>query len=249
MSRVDDDKLVNQLARALKVVRENPKKATILAPLLYQPSPRLPTLLSKLEVYVAKKTPTKKERAAAGILVEQLMAATFAGLRYDSMDSFQSAGPQIDLLVNGSELTWQSVASFLRISAKRRGILVEAKATEEAVTTAQFLRLCALVKVNMPDIVSLGVFFTIKGAKGFPEDTRLRVVRDARLEQMLFMARHRLPVVVLDLDDIRMLNKPGALVQLLSAKIREVEACSGVRLPVVDLECMADLPNHLKGFC
>jgi len=247
MAKLTEDELINVLADALKLVRDQPKKAGVLAPLLYEPRARLPGLLQDLEVFVAKANPTREERVAAGILLEQLMLVTFAGLRYDTIASYQSAGPQIDLLVNGSELTWQSVASYLRIDPQRRGIVVEAKATEAPVSTAQFLRVCALMQVNLATTVSLGVFFTIKGATGFPDEVRRRSVSDARLEQMLFMARHRLPVVVLDLDDIRQLNAPGALVQILAAKVQEVEACTGMRLEMVDARCLPDLPDHLKN--
>ena len=94
--------------------------------------------------------------------------------------------------------------------------------------------------------MGLGVFLSLKGATGFPVPGKVeRKVHACRLRQVLFFARYRTPVVVLDWADCLELEKPGALVRLLRAKIENVEKipCEVGASPLSSIP----LPKHLQG--
>ncbi|RFP62854.1 MAG: hypothetical protein BJG00_002385 [Limnothrix sp. CACIAM 69d] len=245
----------------LKFRNENPfrdEKSGVdqLIPYLYQPKQELSGYLDELKVFLETEKPAKIEKQQAGYLLEKILLLAFMGLEgYSEIKSYQSASHQHDLLISGENTNkaWKTVceALCLRDSQKNqfyRGILCEAKAIEGSVSVNTFSRLCHIINMEFQDTVGLGVFFTIKGATGFPKrgDTRNRCVRDARLCQIIHYARSGKKVIVLDKDDIFELNQSGALIKILIRKIKEIEELTGLPTTSIDNVIDVDLPEHLK---
>ena len=100
----------------------------------YMPDSRLAGVLAQLSAYAKKAAPTDQERREAGNWLEQLACLAFAGLAgYERIESFSSAGPQIDLLANGSDSNWIFLCASLRVDESKRGMLVECKARKSKV--------------------------------------------------------------------------------------------------------------------
>ena len=216
---------------------------------IYQPDERLAPLLAEFEAYTRVAKPKKKELQRAGVLLEQIAFIVFDCVRgRGPIKSYPSAGPQHDLLVTGNEVGWESFVSYVRLDPSKRGVLVECKATKDPVGDPTFARLCAVLHHNFDTQGGLGVFFTISGASGFPRPgtPRQKHLTNARLRQVLFYARCRTPIVVLDRDDILTLGARGSLVELLESRIRDIEELSGVPVdpgPTSEI----DLPAHLAS--
>ncbi len=212
----------------------------------YVPDSRLAGVLSLLTTYVGKPKPTDAERRKAGDDLEQVACLAFAGLAgYERIENFKSAGPQIDLLASGSGSSWLYLCASLRVDTAKRGVMVECKARKTKVDDQDFARFCSLIR-GQEQSVGLGVFLSLKGATGFPRPGKPEgKVHASRLRQVLFFARYRTPVVVLDWDDCQELLKPGGLVRLLRAKIENVEKlpCEVPPSPSSSLP----LPKHLQG--
>ena len=100
----------------------------------------------------------------------------------------------------------------------------------------------------MPPQVQLGVFFTLKGASGFPKrDAKSGVAAagDAFLTQLLHFSRTQVPVVDLDLDHIRQLTVPGMLLEILEERVEALGMQSG-KPPHSEHPTEASaLPDHL----
>jgi hypothetical protein len=223
----------------------------------YTPDGRLPDFLQNLKEEVSKRennAPDSLSNTEIGKLMEQIAYLCFKGLEGNSViKSFQSAGPQYDLIVSGDNPIWIFLCEILYLKTGR-DFLVEAKATKNKIGDPQFARLCSLLHFNLNTTSGLGIFFTLKGASGFPEPgaiRRQRSLSDSRLRQAIFMAACKKPIVVFDLNDILELDKPGSLVQILIDKIRDVEQLSGYSIgPKIDeppYEC--ELPKHLTALC
>jgi hypothetical protein len=104
------------------------------------------------------------------------------------------------------------------------------------------------MEVNLFSTTGLGIFFTLKGATGFPkrdQESRQQKLSEARLRQALFHARTGKTVVVLDAQDIFELDKPASLIQILTRKIRDVEHLSGLVTEPCSDTLTVDLPSHL----
>lgn len=216
----------------------------------YTPNEKVVTqLIKEIELYVKKTKPTQAESKQAGYKLEELAFAAFYGLKgCCSPKSFQSAGPQYDLLITGEGPLWNVILSTLLPDANGATIVVEAKATKAPVSDQQFSRLCSIMETNMPKTSALGMFFTINGASGFPKvgKPKQRTVGAARLRQLLFYARTSKPIVVLTIEDIRYLAQNGSLLRILKRKIRDIEELTGLPTEPENIDEVV-LPKNLKA--
>jgi hypothetical protein len=222
-----------------------------IASYLYNPDPHISDYLLKLKEYLELTSPSGKQLRDAGDLLEQVATLAFCGLKgINSIKSFRSAGPQYDLLVSGDSFQWLFLQKLLYRDGQQRDILVEAKCTSEKVSDPQFARLCSLMEINLFQTVGVGVFFTLKGATGFPERNGIRQKKlsEARLRQALFHARTGKSIVVLDVSDIFLLDKPASLAKILIRKIRDLEYLSGLPSKEIygESEVEVDVPKHLE---
>ncbi|NJL40349.1 MAG: hypothetical protein HC899_29095 [Leptolyngbyaceae cyanobacterium SM1_4_3] len=242
------------IALGLKFLKKDSPESDELINWLYTPDSQILHYLNQLKTFLEIKKPTKEQRQKAGYLLEKILVLSFKGLAgYSEIKSYQSASHQYDLLVSGDNAEWEIVCDrlYLRDADKKqnyRGILIEAKAIGDSVSSPQFARLCSIMNLEFYSTVGLGIFFTIKGAAGFPKrgDNRVVCVKHARLCQVLFHARSGKKVVVLDKDDIFELDKNGALIKILIRKVKELEELSGLPTISVDEPVDVDLPDFLK---
>jgi len=244
------EELVQSVIEALALLDKNDPALDQLASYLYIADRRLSDYLAHLREFTQLENPTLSESKKGGELLEQIAFLVFQGLKgVTSLKSFQSAGPQYDLLVSGDQAAWLHVCNLLYLKENQRGIVVEAKATKARLPDKQFARLCSIMELNLSSTVGLGVFFTLNGAAGFPQtgSSRQRAIRDCRLRQVLFHAKTQKLIVVLDKDDIFELGRNGTLIQLLARKIRDLCELSGLpTTPICEPKEMIDLPKHLK---
>ena len=186
-------------------------------------------------------------RRECGTLMEQIAYLVLHGLRgVDTFKSFQSAGPQYDLVASGDNPNWLTVCKIFYLSTDYRDILVEAKARESRVTDQQFSRVCNVMSLNLRN-VGLGIFFTLSGATGFPSnpEKRQRSLKDAKLRQALFHAKTGKKVVVFDAQEIFSLGQNGSFPTLVIRKIRDLNENTGLPVQTIEME-EVDLPNHLQ---
>ena len=130
----------------------------------------------------------------------------------------------------------------------QRDIVIEAKAKNSKLPDKDFARLCSIMNENYTG-AGLGIFFTLKGATGFPDknsSVRQRKISDCRLRQALFHAKTGKFIVVLDREDILELEKNGTLLQILTRKIRDLRELSGIPTAPIEQFVEIDLPSHLK---
>ncbi|MDZ8264714.1 MAG: hypothetical protein RMY63_41065 [Nostoc sp. ChiQUE01b] len=245
---MDSKQAAKNIIEALKYLNHNSPESNEVINWTYTPDIRLSDYLNALKCYLKKEKPTASERQKAGYLLEEILTLSFKGLAgYSEIKSYQSSSHQYDFLISGDGANWDIICNRLFLE-NYRGIVVEAKATEEVVSIAQFSRLCSVLSLELFNTVGLGVFFTLKGAAGFPSrNGRKKCISDARLCQLLFYARHKKNIVVFDKDDIFELNENGALIHILIRKIKEIEQSSGLKnAPVAELVDI-DLPERLKN--
>lgn len=243
------EEIVQSVIEALALLDKNDPALDELASYLYIADRRLSDYLDQLRKFTRLESPTLSESKKGGELLEQIAFLAFQGLKgVTSIKSFQSAGPQYDLLVSGDQPAWLHVCNLLYLKENQRGLVVEAKATKKALPEKQLARLCSLMELNLSSTIGLGVFFTLNGATGFPqnESPRQRSVRDCRLRQVLFHAKTQKLIVVLDKHDIFELGKNGALIQILVRKIRDLCELSGLPVTSICEPKEIDLPNHLN---
>ncbi len=243
------EELVQFVIDALEQLSPDDPASEGLATYLYVADPRLSQYLKRLQKLTQLEKPTHAESKKGGELLEQIAFLVFCGLKgVTSVKSFQSAGPQYDLLVTGDEVAWLHVCNLLYLKENQRGIVVEAKATKEPLPDKQFARLCSIMDLNVSSTVGLGVFFTLNGASGFPKNdsSRQRALSDSRLRQVVFHAKTRKMIVVLDKNDILELGKNGTLIRTLVRKIRDLCELSGLPTPSAEQREEIDLPPHLR---
>ena len=243
------EEFVENAIRALENLDPSDPASDNLASYLYIADKRLSQYLKQLKDFTQLEHTTHKQRQEAGQLLEKIAFLAFQGLKgATNFKSFQSAGPQYDLLISGDGLDWFYVCKLLYLAEHRRGIVIEAKATKTPLPDKQFARLCSIMELNLSSTVCLGVFFTLEGASGFPKknDSRQRKISDARLRQVLFHAKTQKFIVVLDKDDIFQLGENGTLIQILVRKIRDLCELSGLPTPAVEQLEEIDLPPHPK---
>jgi len=238
----------------LKFLNKGSPESDELINWLYNPVPQITLYLEELRNFLNIDKPTREERQKAGYLLEKILVLSFKGLAgYSEIKSYQSSNHQYDLLVSGDNAEWDIICDRLNLTGDKqkqnyRGILIEAKAIGETVSSAQFSRLCSIMSLEMCNTVGLGVFFTLEGAAGFPKrgDGRIVCVKHARLCQVLFHAKTGKNIVVLDKHDIFELNESGALIKILMRKVKELEEMSGLGTTSINEPIDVDLPNYLK---
>lgn len=243
------DQLVQVMIDAMEKLEQGEPGLNKLASYLYQADKALSYYLDELDKYTQVKKPTLEQTQEAGKLLEQIVVLVFKGLKgVQSIKSFQSAGPQYDLLVSGDDVTWLNVCKLLYLNTEKRDIVVEAKATNSPLPDKQFARLCSIMDLNLTSS-GLGIFFTLNGATGFPKagSSRQRAVSDCRLRQIIFHAKTNKIIVVLDKSDIFELDKNGTLIQIITRKIRDLFELSGLPTTPATEFCEIDLPTHLKS--
>jgi hypothetical protein len=215
----------------------------------YHPDSRIQEKISRLRSYCDGNLTLSSQDA--GCLLEEIVYLVFSSLwGIKSIKSYQSPGPQHDLLVFGGDF-WRIIFSRCGLPQEKFGILIEAKAEKsKPVKEAYFSRLSCIIKDNFPNQVGLGIFFSISGASGFPKSgvrKRQRCIRDARFRQVITYARYKIPIIVFDLDDIVAIQEPGGLIEQIEAKVRDIEELSGFKNEVIaDDVIETDLPNHLS---
>lgn len=152
------------------------------------------------------------------------------------------------MVVSGDDVNWHPVCKQLYLDTAYRDIVVEAKAKNSKLPDKDFARLCSIMNENYTG-AGLGIFFTLKGATGFPDkklSSRQRKTSDCRLRQALFHAKTGKFIVVLDKEDILKLGKNGTLLQILTRKIRDLRELSGILTVPIEQFIEIDLPSHLK---
>ncbi len=248
------EELVQSVISALEKIDPNDPAADNLASYLYVADPRisdhldeLSSCLSDLSNNSISKRRKQEIRVKSGEILEQISYLAFRGLKGATVfKSFQSAGPQYDLIVSGDNKEWMAVCKLFYMSFSRRDILIEAKARNSKVNDQQFARLCSLMDINLKQQSGLGIFFTLAGATGFPEhEGRQRSLRDARLRQVLFSAKTNKMIIVFDKEDVFALRENASLTRLIVRKIRDIGENSGLSIPSINLEEI-DLPRHLE---
>jgi len=243
------EELVEMIIQSLEKLDKNDPKTDKLASYLYVADKRLSDYLAELRVFLKCEQPSQDQRIQCGYILEQIVYLCFRGLKgATSFKSFQSAGPQYDLLISGDDQKWKTISELFYLPFEKRNILVEAKAKQSKLTDKDFARLCSIMDVNL-STTGLGIFFTFKGATGFPDrssSTRQRKIGDCRLRQALFHAKTGKYIIVFDQDDIFELASNGSLIKLIVRKIRDLQELSG--LPPISTEewIEIDLPEHLR---
>jgi len=243
------EQLIQTIINALEQLEPDDPAANNLASYLYIADEKLSDYLDKLYNYTQSTKPTLKQTQEAGKLLEQIVLLVFKGLQgVQSIKSFQSAGPQYDLLVSGDNLRWLTVCRLLYLNTDKRDIVVEAKATKSSLPDKQFARLCSIMDLNLTGS-GVGIFFTLNGATGFPKSgsSRQRAVSDCRLRQIIFHAKTNKMIIVLDKNDIFELGKNGTLIQIIIRKIRDLFELSGLPTTPAEEFSEIDLPIHLKS--
>lgn len=217
---------------------------------LYKPDKKLQDRLKDFENWLEGAVTHEKP----GELLEEIALLAFKNLKgWDSIKSFQSYTAQHDLVISGSNSSnWWLLIAYLHLPVNGRSVVVECKNTDNGITDEVFTRLCSLLHTKFGETCHLGVFLSRSGATGFPESDRAnrslrqRKLSDARASQVLFHAKTKKFVIVLDLPDIMLLGEEGALPRILEAKVRDLEDAAGLPLNFEDNWVEVDLPAHLQ---
>ncbi|WP_319422997.1 hypothetical protein [Pleurocapsa sp. FMAR1] len=243
------EELVNTIIKASELLDSNSSALEKLASYLYIADPRIHNYLNKFNQLLKIESPKSSQLQERGKILEQIVYLVFNSFKgITSFKSFQSASSQYDLIVSGDDVNWHPVCKHLYMDISQRDIIIEAKAKNSKLPDKDFARLCSIMHENITG-AGLGIFFTLKGATGFPDrnsSSRQRKISDCRLRQALFQAKTGKHIIVLDKEDIFELGKNGTLLQILTRKIRDLKELSG--LPTVPIERFVeiDLPPHLE---
>lgn len=184
-----------------------------------------------------------------GESMERVAALILRGARWlERPRSFQSTSAQYDLICSVEPHLGLVLRLVLGLDFEFSSFIVEAKAESEVLSNTHFLRLCHLV-CSASDISQIGIFFTMRGASGFPSKSKssLRKVSDCWLSQLLFYARYQRFVLVFDLGDIDELCQEGSFVRFLKQKMDAVRTQYGkyTEPQLVARGADLDLPDHL----
>ncbi|MEL6183669.1 MAG: hypothetical protein AAFU79_03525 [Myxococcota bacterium] len=215
-----------------------------LAAHMYSPNLAGRHYLAELRALLAtpKAKRAKNYSTMVGNALEQVaLTACFGLAGYRTLQSFQSAGPQYDLLIDGDTALWEGLISFVH-SRQRRGsrILIECKARlDSPVSDSEVSRLADLMSLNITS-AGLGVFFCPAGITG----RKGRSLSDGSLRQHLVLAKRNTPIIVIDNDDLDNIFQVGGFPTLLRRKIQELEE-HFASSPVGELR-KVDLPRHLE---
>jgi len=213
--------------------------------LIMRPSPILD---KRLDEYFEWCAGSRDENA--GELLEEIAYLLFQSLvGVGNIRSFQSYAPQHDLVVDGESKNWTLLMKYLHLPESGRSVIVECKNQKKSIDDQQFSRLCSLLQNKFHDLSHLGVFISHTPAAGFPrKEKRERSLRDARATQALFHAQTGKYVVVIDHDNLIQIRKGANIAKILDAKIREVEASSGIALEFNEKWEEITLPAHLAKY-
>jgi len=221
----------------------------------YVPNARLIELIDELVEYAKKAKPSETERRRAGQLMEAVAVGAFKcipKIGWDKVKNYRSAsGSQYDLVVRGERLPphfpWDKICSTLGLSSSESCMVVECKATSDKVDDAQFERMCSILAHNI-EAAGIGIFFTIRGATGFPERGKPRkaALSCCLLKQLIFRIKQQKSVVVLDIHDLLELKRPGGLLELLIRKVQEISLQDGLPSLTAHTLREADIPDYLK---
>jgi hypothetical protein len=243
------EELVDTIIKASERLDSDSPALDKLASYLYIADLRIDNYLEKLKQLLQIENLTSQQRQERGKILEQIVYLVFRGLKgVTSLKSFQSASSQYDLVVSGDDVNWHPVCKQLYMDFSRRDIIIEAKAKDSKLPDKDFARLCSIMNENYTG-AGLGIFFTLKGATGFPDtssSSRQRKISDCRLRQALFHAKTDKCIVVLDREDILKLGKNGTLLQILTRKIRDLKELSGLATVDIEMFIEIDLPPHLN---
>ena len=191
---------LKRLTKAMAIVGEairNPVCKGMVAS-LYTPDSRVDSLVSRVKK-LAGSVRSVKQRQKLGYALEDLCLIAFSGLAgFNTIKSYQSVAPQIDLLINGSDTEWQQICKMIRVCDGARGIFVEAKARRGKIGDPDLERICGILQVHLLNTTALGVLVSLSGVTG----TSVRAVSDASLTQQLFYAHTGKPIIVLELHDL-----------------------------------------------
>jgi len=246
-NREEIEKLVIDAVAALSELEDGRVRSEILeaqgwAQLVIMPSPRLN---ARLKDYFDWCSGSKEENP--GNLLEEiayLLFQCFIGI--GNVRSYQSYAPQHDLVVDGDSNAWVYLMQYLHLPISGRTIVVECKNQDKPITDQQFSRLCSILQNKFQDTAHLGVFVSHTPATGFPErGKKKRALSDSRATQALFHAKTNKYVVVIDHDDLVSINNGVSFAKILEAKIREVEASTGMNLEFNEEWKETLLPSHL----
>lgn len=255
MHNLSQAELVRSIIESLEILDRDDPAVDKLASYLYEADHRLQRHIDNLKKHISeindsKCTKSRKTqlRRECGILMEQVAYLVFSGLRgAENFKSFQSAGPQYDLVISGDNPNWLTMCKIFYMSTDCRDVLVEAKAREGKVSDQQFSRVCNIMNLNLRN-VGMGVFFTLAGATGFADNPnkRQRSLKDAKLRQALFHAQTGKKVIVFNAQEIFSLCQNGSFPKLTIRKIRDLNENTG--LPIQDVEVEeVDLPAHINS--
>ncbi|WP_235006818.1 hypothetical protein [Calothrix rhizosoleniae] len=152
------EQFIEDAINAIESIKPENPASNKLASYLYIADKKLSDYLDKLVEFTQLKKPTQQQSKRAGKLLEQIVLLVFKGLKgIQTIKSFQSAGPQYDLLVSGDDLPWSLVCKILYLNLNQRDIVIEAKATKAPVPDKQFARLCSIMELNLQG-AGLGIF-------------------------------------------------------------------------------------------
>jgi hypothetical protein len=212
---------------------------------LYNPAPEL---MKRLKDYFDWCDGKREENA--GKLLEEVAYLIFKSLRgVGNIRSFQSYAAQHDLVIDGASPVWQVLMIYLHLNRNSRTIVVECKNQSKSISDQQFSRLCGILQNKFDATSNLGVFVSHTAPSGFPKrNIKERKLKDARATQALFHAKTNKFVVVIDHKDLEMMFKGTPFPKILEAKIREVEASSGIELSFNEAWQEVDLPLHLRKY-
>jgi len=189
----------------------------------------------------------EKREENPGELLEEiayLLFHCFVGV--GNIRSFQSYAPQHDLVVDGDSAAWLLLMNYLHLPTSGRTIVVECKNQKHPITDQQFSRLCSILQNKYQDTAHLGVFISRTPATGFPKKgLSRRSLSDSRATQALFHAKTNKYVVVIDHNDLLHINNGASFSKILEAKIREIEASTGISLDFDEEWKEILLPPHL----
>lgn len=213
---------------------------------LYDPGEKL---IAKIGDY--KKLKGTLETEDAGKLMEQIATLAFTSLKgWSNVKNYRSYDAQHDLVIWGDSEDWYFLMIHLRLPLSGRVILVEAKNQKSSISNDQFLRLCSLIQNKFENTCHLGLFLSSTNISGLKKKASQKnqrgiTLKDAHATQILFHARTKKYIIVLDENDILNLTKKGSLPRILQEKIVEIEAASLLQIEANQEGEIIDLPPYL----
>ena len=226
-------------------IRRNILESNGWVKLLYSPTPEL---YMRIKAYFEWLSSRKKE--IPGELMEEIAYLLFKSLNgTENIRSYQSYAAQHDLVVDGSSFAWQMLMKYLHLPDNGRTIVVECKNEKSKISDQQFSRLCGILQNKFTDTAQLGVFVSRQTATGFPENgAKKRSLSDARATQVIFHAKSKKFVIVVDQKDLENIARGFSFPMMLEAKIREVEASYGTEITFNEKWEETKLPAHLQKY-